>query len=150
MFFFSDFHADALVRDTEGSNVYFSTPSPTTSSPSPGFLGLEEVHIKGELRRIQSALPDLVVPENPIKHHHSWLHSPLLFFLFSFFKARWLFRLSLPLSPAHKRPSRTVRWVGQNHLLTRTHGVCFAAVSCLVLSVFGDRRRPDVMHVRQQ
>lgn len=39
-----------LVRDTEASNVYFSTPSPTTSSPSPGYVGLEEVHVKGELR----------------------------------------------------------------------------------------------------
>lgn len=83
LFFFSHFHANALVRDTEASNVYFSTPSPTTSSPSPGFLGLEEVHIKGELRRIHNALPDLVVPENPIKHHHSWLHSPVIFYFLS-------------------------------------------------------------------
>lgn len=100
----------------------------------------EEIHIKGDLRGIQSALPDLVVPECPINHHHSSFPSPLFFF----------FWLVIPLwfttFPTTQTPELVVGSlfsyfmlpsVGQRHLLTDTHRVCFP-YSCLVLSMLAN------------
>lgn len=44
-------------------------------------------------------LPDLVIPECPIKHHHSCFPLPLVFF------SLWLFHFSSPLSPPQKQLS---------------------------------------------
>lgn len=82
----SYFHADALDKLFLGG--FSSNTFTHDNTPPPPF---EELHIKGELRGIQSVLLDLVVPECPIKHHHSWFPSPLYLFIYIYF------RLVIPL-----------------------------------------------------
>lgn len=88
MLFFSYLHADAMDKLL----CFFQHLHPWQHPP------FEKLHIKGELRGIQSVLPDLVVPERPIKHHHSWFPSPLYLFIYS---SGWLFHFSLPFSQPH-------------------------------------------------